>query len=146
MYYKAYNSICCEKRSPGKFCQKKYAAPWCVIESRDNGLSWTTPDLGIVELCGSKHNNCFLDKNADNFYVFKDPNPDCPKSERYKALSGEGDFNERGEAVYGAVPLQCYASSDGIHFGTKPSWRVCKSGSFDTLNIVSWNAEKKEYF
>lgn len=145
LYYKAYNSLCCERRSPGKFCKRKYEAPVCVIESRDGGLSWTTPDLGLVELCGSKHNNCVLDKSTDNFFVFKDPNPGCPKEELYKALSGEGDFNERGEAVYGAVSLQCYASPDGIHFGTKPSWRVCRSGAFDTLNIVSWDAKRKEY-
>lgn len=145
LYYKAWNSVCCDQKSPGKYGNKRIGTPICVIESRDGGLTWTTPDLGLVELCGSKHNNCCLNKETDNFFVFKDPNPRCPPSERYKALSGEGDFNERGEATYGAVSLQCYASPDGLHFGPKPSWRVCRSGSFDTLNMVSWDEKRQEY-
>ena len=65
----------------------------CYAESRDNGLTWQKPNLGLVEFRGSKDNNCLLDNRSlgggswDNFMVFKDENPACPPDERYKGVA-----------------------------------------------------------
>ena len=60
----------------------------CYIESRD-GLTWTRPNLGLIEFEGSKENNIIWDDQGDgghNFAPFKDGNPAAAASERYKAL------------------------------------------------------------
>jgi hypothetical protein len=65
----------------------------CVAESKD-GIHWTRPELGIVEFDGSTKNNLILDKamveeiggSPAHTAVFKDTNPDCPDSERYKIV------------------------------------------------------------
>src|SRR5581483_963123 len=58
-------------------------------ESSD-GIHWTKPDLGLVEIAGSKANNVvFASKNQATPYVwsvFKDGNPKVAPEERYKAV------------------------------------------------------------
>ena len=67
----------------------------CYAESRDGGLTWVKPNLGLVEFRGSKENNCILDRKSfgkpwDNFMVLKDENPSCPPNERYKGVGSHG--------------------------------------------------------
>ena len=107
----------------------------CYAESRDGGLSWKKPSLGLVELDGSKDNNCIMDVNAfgkawDNFMVFKDENPACPPGERYKAV-----FKYDG--------LWCAMSADGIHF--RKGWQLTGAGAFDSLNVAFWDKTRGEY-
>ena len=108
----------------------------CYAESRDGGLTWNKPSLGLVSIKGSTDNNCILDKKAygcawDNFLVFKDENPDCLPEERYKGI---GSY--KGE-------LWCFPSSDGIHFAL--GRLVMGKGAFDSLNIVFWDKARGEY-
>ncbi|OGV83602.1 MAG: hypothetical protein A3K19_07815 [Lentisphaerae bacterium RIFOXYB12_FULL_65_16] len=106
----------------------------CYAESQD-GRTWTKPDLGICEFEGSTANNIILDKNTaafDNFSVFKDTNPDCPRSELYK-----------GVGLGGKDYLWCFTSEDGIHF--RKSWPMTNHGKFDTLNIAFWDKHTNQY-
>lgn len=107
----------------------------CYAESKD-GKTWVKPKLGICEFEGSMDNNIILDHNTasfDNFSVFKDTNPDCPKEEIYKgvAIDRKDDY------------LWCYTSADGIHF--KKAWRMSNQGKFDTLNSAFWDSNASQY-
>ena len=108
----------------------------CYAESRDNGLTWQKPNLGLVEFRGSKDNNCLLDNRSlgggswDNFMVFKDENPACPPDERYKGIGVHGG-------------LWCFLSADGIHF--RKGWLLTHAGAFDSLNVAFWDKTRGEY-
>ncbi len=147
LYYKAYANAMCDKYSPGVFKLegKRFSSPCCYIESRDGGLTWTVPELGIVDMYGSKKNNVFLDESRDNFFVMKDPNPACPPEERYKGVSMWGEFNEDGTSDFtnGSPGLWCYVSPDGTHF--KRSHMMTDKGAFDSINTAWWDASRREY-
>lgn len=57
----------------------------CLAESED-GITWTRPDLGLIEFQGSTTNNLILDEESVSDFggrpshtaVFMDSNPDCP--------------------------------------------------------------------
>lgn len=107
----------------------------CYAESA-NGKNWVKPDLGICEFEGSRHNNIILDSNTarfDNFFVFKDTNPDCPDEERYKGTAI--DWNDHY--------LWCFTSPNGIHF--QKAWRMTNQGKFDTLNVAFWDGVAGKY-
>ncbi len=111
----------------------------CYAESRDNGLTWVKPQLGLREFEGSFDNNIILDNSdmhVDNFMVFRDENPACPPEERYKGIALDKDKN-------GKKSLICFLSPDGIHF--KRGWVITEKGAFDTLNTAFWDAERGIY-
>lgn len=134
MYYLARH--CLENIFEGEKCRI------CYAESKD-GIRWKRPDLHIHKFKGSDANNIILDGNGeegslDNFFCFKDTNPDCPKDEIYKAIASpllDIQFTD----------LWCYTSEDGIHF--KKAWQMADTtkGTFDSLNTVMWDSEAKEY-
>jgi len=112
-------------------------------ESKD-GLHWVKPPLGIYEYNGSRDNNILLgpdskelDYECNGLFVMKDPNPDCEKDAKYKAL-----MNYYSNGRYN---LRCLASEDGIHFR---EWRMIADQTtyaFDTLNVLSWDSQTKKY-
>ena len=106
----------------------------CYAESED-GIAWTKPNLKICELDGSYENNIILDFNTapyyDNFCVFKDENPACPKDKRYKAVA---DYLHM---------LYSFYSEDGIHF--RLGEMITKEGTFDSLNTAMWDRDAKKY-
>jgi len=59
----------------------------CCAESKD-GVTWNRPSYGIVKFNGSRDNNIIWTHIAHNFMPFRDTNPEAPKEERYKALTG----------------------------------------------------------
>ena len=111
----------------------------CYAES-DDGINWVKPSLGICEYNGSKDNNIILmsaDKPEkggffDNFFVFKDTNPNCEPEKRYKAL-----------AYMNLYQLGCYTSADGIHFNYERTFDL--DGKFDTLNVCWWDEQIGKY-
>ena len=109
--------------NPGRFC---YA------ESRD-GVTFTRPELGLVDFMGSRRNNILFEKEMDNIFIFRDDNPDCPPEARYKGLCGE--YKEG---------LMLYTSPDGIHFRDQAQ-KVIEKGHFDSLNTCFWNPVKGRY-
>ena len=100
----------------------------CYAESED-GLHWVKPSLGICAFRGDKETNIILDDNTapfyDNFMVFKDTNPACPKEKRYKGI---GDYKHT---------LTCFTSADGLNF--KVDNLITDRGSFDSLNTAFYD-------
>jgi hypothetical protein len=112
-----------------------------VAESRD-GIHWTRPELGIVEFDGSTKNNLILDRamveeirgSPAHTAVFKDTNPDCPDTERYKiVIKG----SPRG--------LYLMVSADGYHFRLKSDKPFATDGAFDSQNLMFWDSVGEFY-
>ena len=111
----------------------------CLAESGD-GISWSKPDLGLVEYDGSRRNNIILDARDDgspaiNFVPFKDPNPEAANDARYKALA-----NNRGYKGLFAL-----SSPDGLRWTTMRAEPVITKGYFDSQNLAFWDGERGEY-
>jgi len=113
----------------------------CYAESID-GLTWTKPKLRLHEFQGSFDNNILFDSSVhfDNFFVFKDTNPDCPPEERYKGV-GSPIWKTAGHEK----TLWCYPSPDGIHFAQETAWLMTRKGAFDTLNTFGWYPQYGKY-
>jgi hypothetical protein len=128
MYYRGWPEAGKEKNSP------QYA---CMAES-DDGITFTRPNVGLVEFNGSKANNIVYDTPSHNFTPFKDTRPGCPEDERYKAV-------QTFKSTTGLGGLAAYVSPDGIHWrqlGDKP---VMTKGAFDSQNLAYWDTAKQEY-
>ncbi len=114
----------------------------CYAESRD-GIHWTKPNLGLVEFNGSGKNNIVFssasvqDVAADpgHVAVFKDSNPDCPPSARYKAIVRSN--SEPG--------LLAFRSADGFRFEPVQQEPVITQGAFDSQNLAFWDTVRSEY-
>ena len=114
----------------------------CYAESRD-GIRWVKPELGLVEIGGSKANNVVLKGGegekagevelAHNFTPFLDGNPAAPRAERFKALAGI------------RTGLTAYVSEDGIHWQKSPNGAVIRNGAFDSQNLAFWDGDRGEY-
>ncbi len=64
-------------------------------ESRD-GVHWERPALGLIEFQGSTENNLIWPTPGNkgiNMCVFRDPNPEVPEAERYKAIVQTRDIH-----------------------------------------------------
>jgi hypothetical protein len=111
---------------------------YCYAESRD-GVHWTKPELGLYDFNGSKQNNIvWTAPGADNFMVFKDPNPASRPGEEYKAVAS-GNLN----GVHG---LRAWKSSDGLRWSALGDKLIISKGAFDTLNVAFWDSLRKQYF
>jgi hypothetical protein len=129
MYYRGASNV------PG------YRYTTCYAESAD-GIRWTKPDLGIIEIDGSKANNVVLLENQC-LAPFLDTRPGVPADERYKG-------NVFVEARFGApeVGLRGYVSADGLR------WRPVEGNvilhaefknNFDSQNVMFWSEVEKKY-
>ncbi len=110
----------------------------CIIalaESRDGGLSFQRPDLGLVEFQGSRHNN-ILWFGADPLVppAFRDSRPDCPPESRYKGL-----------AMLGWEKICAAASADGLTWRRIGPESLPMDGTFDTINTAFWDTESRCY-
>ncbi len=105
----------------------------CYAESTD-GKTWTKPQLGIIEVAGSKANNLIWEGDGShNFTPFKDPNPDCKPDEKYKAVA----------TVKGG--LGAFKSKDGIHWSRLTDKPIITKGAFDSQNLAFYDTIRKEY-
>lgn len=107
-------------------------------ESTD-GIHWTRPSLGIVELDGSKDNNVILKEApfCHNFAPLLDENPNSEKSKRFKALAGTVKSG-----------LFAFESADGIHWTKstdKPVIQYTKEYAFDSQNVAFWSVYEGMY-
>jgi hypothetical protein len=120
----------------------------CYAESED-GIHWVRPELGLHEFEGSKRNNILFGRELvdTNLAPFRDPNPDVPAAERYKAIAGfvrhhEG-VRERRAAVAGLV------SSDGIRWRLiqpEPIFVAPKDDkAFDAQQVAFWDSNLRKY-
>ena len=126
--------------------KENYPMKDCCLES-DDGLKWTRPELGLCEYEGVSANNIMLDEVAgtqlgtQDFTPFRDPRPDCPDDERYKAVgNGFGAFEGRGpHGLFG------WKSADGVHWTLVQSDPIFTDGKFDTQNIAFWSELEKKF-
>ena len=106
-------------------------------ESPD-GITWTRPELGIVEFNGSKANNIVLEGDGShNLAPFRDENPESARSTRYKAV-GSGILKDK-PVLYGFV------SDDAIHWSKIQEQPIITDGKFDSLNVAFWDSVRKRY-
>ncbi len=119
---------------------------YCYAESHD-GREWTFPNLGLYKVKGSYNNNVIIadmqHRIEHNFSPFLDTKPGIDKSERFKALAGNGQKAE-GEGLFALV------SSDGIHWKQKGDKAVipgtyAPGGGFDSQNASFWSKAENLY-
>jgi len=106
----------------------------CYAASRD-GVTWTKPSLGLVEVNGSRDNNAIL-PTGEAFGPFIDGRPGVPQDERFKA-----SMNARGG-------LMGYVSGDGIHWRPVKEELLLRStlrNHFDSQNVVFWSDAEQCY-
>lgn len=120
----------------------------CVAFSED-GIHWTRPKLGLIEIKGSKDNNAFFTAEAKafheshNFSPFIDRNPACKPDQRYKAVTCDvtllpGEKDDR-------KTLAAYVSADGIHFKPLRKDPIITDGAFDSHNTCFWDVVQNQY-
>jgi hypothetical protein len=106
----------------------------CYAESTD-GITWTKPELGLVEFEGSTANNIVWEGvGVHNFAPFKDTNPNCKPEARYKALGG----GEKGGLV-------AFTSPDAINWTLVSSEPVITKGAFDSQNLAFYDNVRGRY-
>lgn len=117
----------------------------CVAESRD-GIHFTRPKLGLIEVNGSKENNVvWRGVESHNFAPFLDQNPKAAPDARYKALAG---LKQPGRNWHqGATPggLYAFASADGLNWRKIRPEPVMTMGAFDSLNLAFWDPARDRY-
>ncbi len=115
--------------------EEKAVDTTCYAESQD-GIQWTKPKLGFVEIAGSKENNVlFREKHySHNFSPFLDQRPDVPATERYKALSGTE-----------STGLVAWVSADGIRWRRLREEPVLRAKGLDSQNVAFWSPAEKQY-
>lgn len=105
----------------------------CYAES-DDGLHWTKPALGLVEINASKVNNVLYPDDAIDATIFIDPN-DVP-ARRYKLFRSLVTSDPARAGVYASY------SADGLHFTEAgrvlPMWP-------ETSLIADWDPRIKKY-
>jgi len=104
----------------------------CYAESTD-GIRWTKPVLGLIEVDGSTANNIVVTEVYDNFTPFRDEHPSCSPEARYKAI---------GQSKDGLI---AWRSPDGLRWerlGDKP---IITRGAFDSQNVAFWDPLTGKY-
>jgi hypothetical protein len=127
----------------------------CYAESRD-GHEWTQPNLGCVEINGSRENNVILRASpfSHNFSPFLDDRSGVPADQRFKATAGlsgnavkEAQNTKPGEAAGIKGGLYTFASPDCIHWrqlSQEPAITLTEFG-FDSQNVSFWSTVENLY-
>ena len=142
MYYSAWDFTIKE----GSVTDTSHPYKLCYAES-DDGIVWRKPNLGLVELRGSKNNNIvMMSGKLGNVYpdlghpcVFKDANPNAPADAKYKALIRDWS------PASGMKGMLAFKSPDGLHWTLMKDTVVITNGAFDSQNIAFWDEDRKEY-
>jgi hypothetical protein len=106
----------------------------CYAESSD-GKTWIKPNLGLVEVNGTRENNAIL-PSGEAFGPFLDGRPGGEADERFKA-----NLNARGG-------LMGYVSGDGIHWRPVKEELLIRStlpNHFDSQNVMFWSEVEQCY-
>jgi acetyl esterase/lipase len=125
----------------GKSSKPGYRYTICYAESPD-GIQWARPELGLVEIDGSKANNVVLLQNQA-LAPFLDTRPGVPAAERFKGNAFvETRFGAERDGLLG------YVSPDGLH------WKPVRKGpivrpefknNFDSQNVMFWSEVEQQY-
>jgi len=125
----------------GKSSKPGYRYTICYAESRD-AIHWTRPELGLIEIDGTKANNVVLLENQA-LAPFLDTRPGVPDAERFKG-------NAFVETRFGAekVGLLGYVSPDGLHWKPirkEPIVLEEFKNNFDSQNVMFWSEVEQQY-
>lgn len=116
----------------------------------DDGITWTKPDLGIIEYEGSRRNNIVIGHGAaglrigqDGMMVFIDPK--APAGER---LRMSNRFSKTGAGKSDGVNLM--SSGDGIHWQLTHEELMTyrpetKGHHLDSQNVIFWDETVNKY-
>lgn len=127
----------------------------CYAESRD-GHEWTLPQLGMVEINGSRENNVILRAApfSHNFSPFLDDRPNAPANQRFKATAGLSEHAVKhaqhampGEANGIRGGLYTFVSPDCIHWrqlSQEPAITMTEFG-FDSQNVTFWSPSENQF-
>jgi hypothetical protein len=127
----------------------------CYAESRD-GHEWIHPQLGLVEINGTRQNNVILRASpfSHNFSPFLDDRPEVPADQRFKATAGLSDRAVRraqqvtaGEAAGIEGGLYTFVSPDCIHWrqlSQEPAITMPEF-AFDSQNVSFWSPVENQY-
>lgn len=141
---------------PGENFGKHYAA----VALSDDGITWSKPDLGLVEIQGTTDNNVValegeggrLQPATTNLDFWLDTNPEAPESERFKLVtySTNGGPHVPGPASgENAVHTATFwVSEDGFRFrkmDPQPRLSSTLKNSFDSFNIYFWSEAEQQY-
>lgn len=141
LYYRAQNIV----QHPDK-STSSIKASFCISESSDL-KSFKRMPINKIKFNGEKENNIYYNnggRGRDNFAVIYDENPNCPKSEKFKALSMGGGTHPVYADDGGDDGLYLFVSEDGIDFKLK--CRLPIEGTFDSYNIMFWDKESEQYY
>ena len=137
MYYKAWRiALTGEKYVRAPALNIAYA-------ESDDAVHWRKPELGLVEWEGSAANNLIIEgsdpdaKGVHGFAPFRDPNPDCPPEQRYKAVGAMNKAAEDG--------LFALISPDGVRWSLLTEDAIITKGKFDSQNLVFWDPVRGVY-
>ncbi len=134
-------------------------------ESKDGGINWTEPNLGIHDVPEMPKGNVVLDMGPETFLVthnftpFIDTRPGVPKDQRYKGMGGSrfpdenwGGWKAKDERAklrekYGVGGLRVFASPDGLRWRRLKAEPVLREdqGSFDSQNVAFWSEAEGQY-
>ena len=143
----------------------------CYAESRD-GITWTKPNLGIIEVDGSRANNLVGTSAGEYLYahetepaarVFLDTRPGVPPTERLRAITlNEGEsanpseeelsrkFSPNDRGLWQGTPTDVipWVSADGKvwkRLGDKPMFRNNIYGTLDGDFSLFWSETEGHY-
>ena len=114
----------------------EFEAVTCYAESKD-GINWTKPNLGLLEVMGSKNNNVILNEKevwCHNFSPFLDTRSGVPQSERYKSIASNKKHG-----------LVSFVSADGIRWRRNSDDFFFTDGMFDSHNVAFWSESEQLY-
>ena len=117
----------------------------CYAES-DDGITWRKPDLGLVLVDSSYHNNVIFTHSkagTHSFSPFIDTRPGVPDDQRFKALGLERPENGHDWTLAG------FTSADGIHWTRISKGPLIRNDTdhfaFDSQNVAFWSESESTY-
>ena len=123
--------------------RKKYPLTYVAYATSRDGLKWEKPDLGLIEINGSRRNNAVFLTDDWVFHglsgMIRDPRPDVPAAERYKLVIPGLITKPRRRKIYlgavspdgirwsfrGALPIDGIIKSDRACFTWDPYRQTC---------------------
>ena len=124
----------------------------CVAVS-DDGVTWTKPNLGLVERAGRRDSNIVADEMGHALMVvpWLDTRPGVPDKERIKAIASEPISGEKHTAFAdpaGPKRLVFWGSADGFSFRKfepQPELVSNLRNCFDGGNTLFWSEAEQQY-
>lgn len=133
LYYRGWQIPVEKNLAEGTGLKADHEPNICLATSTD-GIHWERAKLGHIPYEGAPDNSIVWEGNGwHGFSPFKDPNPDTPPDQRYKAIGVDDTYKGKGRA------LLAFASADGIHWRQLREEPIMEHHLFDSHNVVFWD-------